>query len=75
MEQRLIAIRARGLVQLRELVLSRDEHVLSELDVILDTCKKNLAEEDEYVREGAKEKNTGLKRTVSREEEEDRRAR
>eukprot|EP01126_Amoeba_proteus_P047062 TRINITY_DN5352_c0_g1_i20.p2 TRINITY_DN5352_c0_g1~~TRINITY_DN5352_c0_g1_i20.p2 ORF type:complete len:365 (-),score=93.61 TRINITY_DN5352_c0_g1_i20:229-1323(-) len=49
----MIATRAHGLVQLRELVLSHDADVMDKLDSILEEFKKNLEDDDDSVYLGA----------------------
>lgn len=43
----LVAVRARGMIQLRELVLARDTYVLTQLTDIVAMSVKNLKDEDE----------------------------
>lgn len=45
----LIAVRAHGLLKLRELILSKDQHVMDNMQQLIDLIKTSLQEEDEYV--------------------------
>lgn len=50
LSDRFAAVRAQGLIQLRELILSRDEETVSQIDNLITIFKSNLLEEDEYAR-------------------------
>lgn len=45
----LVAVRAHGLITLRSLVLTKDQHVLENLQELISIFKSSIVEEDEYV--------------------------